>query len=165
MLWLVTLCLIALPAALIVVSSAVVLYYTDRRETSVLSTTVSIIGLSLVLLYSGLIPIDVFAAERVVHIGHFIRDLYYITSAGLLGIVFVAVPFAYFYTSSAWFDVAEEEQRQLRGNGRHSNMPPTTGERLMTACRHTSLCMCLLLLLILVAVTVHIVLTESKPTT
>ena len=174
MLWLVTICLITLPIALILVSSAVVLYYTNSRDTSILPTTVSIVGLSLVLLYAGLIPIDVFAAERVIHIGDFIRDLYYITVSTLLCVVFGAVPFAYFY-STATRRSEEDEDEYLDVNEIFSGpsdtsrdndvMARTTLVRLRIACRNTSMCLCLLVVFILIMVVLHTVLTESSPTT
>ena len=60
-------------------------------------TAISVMGLSLVLFLPLIVPIDVFAAEREVRIGDFIRDLYYCTVAALLLFVFVLGPFAYFF--------------------------------------------------------------------
>jgi hypothetical protein len=167
MLWLVTICLIALPSIIILVSSAIVLYFTNSRSTSILPTTVSIIGVALVLLFGGLVGIDVFAAERVVHIGDFIRDLYYITVSGLLCIVFGAVPFAYFFSTASQHSEDEDILAQTLGYdrsdvGRDGRI--TTGGRLRIACRNTTLCMCLLLLLLLVMFVLHTVLTEDAAT-
>jgi hypothetical protein len=149
MLWLVIISLIFLPLILISIASTTVLYYTNaRQDTSIVPSTISIIGLSLVLLYAGLIPIDVFAAERVVHIGNFIRDLYYITVSALLVIVFGGVPFAYFYANA------------MRNYDSRS-----TCELISKACRHTTICLCLLMLLLLIAIVVHTVLAETTPTT
>ena len=60
-------------------------------------TTISVLGLSLVLFLPLIVPVDVFAAEREVHIGDFIRDLYYCTVAALLLFVLLLGPFAFFF--------------------------------------------------------------------
>ena len=160
----VNLCLVLLPIALIISSSVVVLYYTDARATFILPTTVSIVGLSLVLLYAGLIPIDVFAAERVVHIGNFIRDLYYITVSCLMGFIFGAVPFAYFYTNAIELN-QEHESDVTSSTSRSSSRNTGTLQLVAQACRHTALCLGLLVLLLLIAIVMHTVLTETSPTT
>lgn len=75
----------------------IVRYYTDRHESEVLPTIVTVAALTLSLLALLLIPIDILSVSNKLDSGGSIKTLYYILYSCILGFAFVIIPFSYFY--------------------------------------------------------------------
>ena len=134
---------------------------------SLIPTTIAIMGLSLVLFLPIIVPVDVFAAEREVRIGDFIRDLYFCTVAALYLFIFFLGPFAFFFYRGG--DSLRQSNRQNEDGFRSGmeetdndcdeadgfNPPPPLVTRACLACRQTWMCVCVFSGLLVGAIVLH----------
>lgn len=142
---------------LLLFSFGVVRYYQDKRESELLPTIVTVLGLTLTLLCVFLIPVDIYNAsssanskgdpllthEQIIARGNTLRTIYYILYGLVLGFSFAVIPFAYFYY--------EEHDENV-----------TIGQKIWAGCKYTIFLIVIIAILLVVGLVIFLVKKPSK---
>ena len=155
--------MVVLPIGLLGISLCVVRTLVNpRAEGGAGASATAVVCIALVLLFALLVPLDVFVADQAPDAGSAILMLYHFVFGSLLGLVFFALPFCYFFTQP--HDAETDPVADVYGPRSSELRMDKYFRSSLVACRKTAGCLCLLMSLVVFAFILYALLGSTTKT-